>query len=278
MTPALADWQDRYRAGERLLADGKIEEAQRELNTALREAESANPEEPGIGAILDALGRLEFQAGRIRRAKSYFDRSLDRVRGQRTTAEAASLSNAGEALLALGEYTRALQSFRQALEIMPRSAGLWHHLGQALLQTRRYPEAEAALRKAVAIWEDSAPAAVALNDLSLLYQAKGQNRLAMDALERAIATAAPGQIRARMRANRGVLHWRLGQKREAEADLRQALGEMEVAVGPLHPDVGRILSDYSAVLEKIGRKPEAKVMARRAQVIESSFAPQTNSK
>ena len=52
---------------------------------------------------------------------------------------------------------------------------------------------------------------------------------------------------------------------------------MERAVGPQHPDVGKVLEDYSIVLQKAGRKPEAKQIAQRAQEIRSSFAAHTNS-
>src|SRR5947208_14183151 len=70
-----ADLLDRYHAGERLLDQGKPEEALRELRIAVQEAEAASLDGPGLGAILDALGRAEFRAGQYRSAKKYFERS-----------------------------------------------------------------------------------------------------------------------------------------------------------------------------------------------------------
>src|SRR5947209_3656580 len=72
---ARADWLDRYRSGEGLLNRGKTEEALQELRTALQEAEDFRQDGPGVGAILDTLGRAELRAGHYRSAKKYFDRS-----------------------------------------------------------------------------------------------------------------------------------------------------------------------------------------------------------
>ena len=66
--PALAEWAASYRLGEALLQQGRAEDAVRELKIALEE----RPEEV---AILDALGRAEFRAGRYRSAKGYFEKA-----------------------------------------------------------------------------------------------------------------------------------------------------------------------------------------------------------
>jgi hypothetical protein len=49
-------------------------------------------------------------------------------------------------------------------------------------------------------------------------------------------------------------------------------------VSSLHPDVGVILHIYAVVLEKTGRRPQAKEMQKRAHAIDSSFAAFTNSR
>ena len=61
--PALADWFSRFQSGEDLLKHGQPESAIQELRSALAE----RPDHP---AILDALGRAEFRAGRYRSARN----------------------------------------------------------------------------------------------------------------------------------------------------------------------------------------------------------------
>jgi tetratricopeptide (TPR) repeat protein len=273
--PVQADGLERYRAGERLLDQGKTQEALLELRTALREMEALKHEEPALGAILDALGRAQLRAGDYRSAKKYFERALGYWE-KGTESRAAALSNAGQAYAALGEYARAEQSFREALEIMPRHASLWQLVGSVLVKQHRYEEATTAERNALALG-DLAVAAVAWNDLAALSQAQHKNREAAEMLGRAVVAAGPGQGRARMLYNLGTIEWKLGSRQQAEAHLRQALEEMETSLGPQHPDVGKILDDYSIMLYKAGRRPEAKQVAMRAEAIRGSFAVHTNS-
>jgi tetratricopeptide (TPR) repeat protein len=234
--------------------------------------------EPNSGASLDALGQQEFRAGNYRKAKSYFDRSL-RVKRDRSEDQVAALGNAGQAYMALGEYARAEELFREALQLNPRHAGLWQFLGKVLFLRERYADAEAAQHQALVLVNpsDSFVAAAAHNDLAILYQTQNKRREAISSLQSAAASTPPGQGRARILANLGVLQWKYGSKQEAAQYLQQALTEMEAAVGPEHPDVGRILDDYREVLRATGQKAAAKQAARRAAAIRSAFAAQTNS-
>jgi tetratricopeptide (TPR) repeat protein len=114
------------------------------------------------------------------------------------------------------------------------------------------------------------------SDLAALLLAQNRKHEAAEMLTRAIELAPPGQARARMLTNLGTLNWRLGKTKEAEARLRQALDEMEGAVGPRHPDVARVLDDYSVVLAKTGRKEESRATAKRARDLRSAFGWQAN--
>jgi tetratricopeptide (TPR) repeat protein len=274
--PAWTDWEQRYRTGEQLLSEGKVDEAHRELAAALADAESGGRGRAGIVTILDALGRTEFRAGRYRPAAEYFERSL-KFTAKGSHAEAVAHSNAGQAYLALGNTVRAEASFRAAREILPRSAHLWHLMGQVLFQERRFAEAESALQNALHIWGESDPSnsASALNDLAILYQVQHRQRQALETLKRAVGVALPGQARARILANLGSSSWKLGEKQQALRWLSEALAEMERIVGPDHPDVGRILEEYATVLKKTGRGTEAKELEKRARDIRSSFAAHT---
>ena len=275
--PVLADWRQHYERGDAMLTQGKLEEAQRELAAALQEAEAAHQEGPSLGVILDALGRAELQAGRYRPALKYFERSLG-IWAPQSEARAHALCNAAQAYQSIGERSRAEDSVRRALEILPQSPQIWQVLGQVLYMKHDYVGSETAQGKALAIWEEckSPEAATALNDLAVLYQTLRKNRKAAAALERAVAIMAAGQARARVLTNLGVLSWKLGRRSEGAAYLSRALHEMETAVGPHHPDTGKVLNEYSAMLRKTGHRIEASEMEKRAHEIRSAFASQTN--
>jgi tetratricopeptide (TPR) repeat protein len=277
--PAIAAWPDRYHSGERLLKQGKIQEALQELNTALHEADAAHDEGKGLAAILDAIGRAEFRGGRYRNAKRHFERAAQLLEDQ-PQSRPAVLANAGQACLAVGKFASAEHFFRAALELLPGHAGLWQLLGKALFLQNRQAEAERAQRKALALAGGTDPniAAVASNDLAILYQSRNNHHEAVDLLLAALSATPHGQGRARMLANLGVSHWKIGNKQEAATYLRQGLAEMEAAVGPEHPDVERILADYHEVLQKTGKKGQAREIAKRAAAMRSAFAAQTNSR
>ena len=207
----------------------------------------------------------------------YLERSL-KIWDAHSEAQATALCNLGQAYQAMGESRRAEAALRQALEILPRAGQVWLALGQVLFLRRDYRGAEAAQLQALVLFEESKSLqAVALNDLAVLYQAKHNDAKAAESLERAVALLGPGQARARMLCNLGVLRWKAGRKAEAESGFKQALREMEEAVGSQHPDVGRILEEYSVVLKKSGRVVESRDMQTRAKGIQSTFAAQTNS-
>jgi tetratricopeptide (TPR) repeat protein len=273
-----ADWRDRYLAGKHLLEKNRLDESRVELTAALHEAESDGLEASKILPILDALGRLEFYAGQPRRAKEHFLRTLQTVQGSGTRDEVIALANAAEALRELGELARAETYLLRALQIMPGKASILHNHGQVLIQAERYQQAEAVLQNALSAAEASQTdlIPVVLSDMAWLYISRGKTALAVDTLDRAIAVASPGKGRARMLTNRAIYCWKLGRKAQAETALRQALQEMEAAVGPLHPDVGYILDQYSEVLAMTGRRSSAAEFAARARAIKSAFAAQTN--
>jgi tetratricopeptide (TPR) repeat protein len=259
--PALADWTARYRSGEELLEQGRTASAIRELQSALAE----RPDHP---AILDALGRAEFRAGHYRSASKYFDQAL-RVAGK---DRAAVLSNSAMASIALGDKRSAESLLRQALEFEPQNITILKVLAQALYLQKRYSEAKVPLQKILSIQSDPA----ARGDLATLYQAEHKNGMAMDLLQQAISESTPGQVRARLLANLGVLQWESGMRERSEKTLREALGEAEASVGPDHPDTARILERYGDVLRRTGRKAEAKKAADRAVAIRASSTSQTN--
>jgi tetratricopeptide (TPR) repeat protein len=275
IVPAWADWVEKYRSGEDLLAEGQSAIALGHLQVAAEEAKVAGSSDAQLAAVYDALGRADMGTGHYRDAKRHFERALHLAADESLAVRAAVTANLGQACQALGELARAEQLFRRTLEAMPERAAVWNLLGGVLYLQRRYEEAEDAQRRAMSNPAD--PASVtARNDLAVICEARGRFREAAVLYEQAISSAPAGQPRARMLANLGALYLKLGNPTAATVALGRSLEEMETAVGPAHPDVARVLEDYERVLRKAGRKAEARNAAKRAAVIRSSFAWQDN--
>ena len=260
--PALADWSTYYRSGEDFLEQGRTEDAIRELKTALEER-------PAEVAILDALGRAEFQAGRYRSAKAYFEKA-----SHAAGDNAILLANWAQACFVLGEYSSAEQLLHRTLAMLPESADVWHLLGQVLYKFHRYTDADSSFHKALALSNN----ALIWSDLAALAVSQHQEEQGMQMLRRAISEGSPGHGRARARANLAELQRKRGANEAARTGFQEALDEMTIAVGPIHPEIAMILETYSQVLRKSGHKAEAKSAAARAAEIRSVFDLQSNRK
>lgn len=266
---AQTDWQTRYQNGERLLAEGRIEEALTELKPALALAPAK-----ARGTLLDALGRAEIQAGRYREAKRHFEASLP-LWETHTLNWAVTLNNLGRVHLELHEYARAEEALLRSLEVLRNDARLWQNIGQAQFFRGRLQAAEVSYYRALSLAGPEHAPSIS-SDLAGLLESRRQYAKAAGILREAVTRLGAGQVRARMLANLGVLQWRLKERVEAAAQLRQALGEMESAVGPHHPDVAAVLERYQAVLRQSGRKAEAAAASQRAAAIRSGFARHGN--
>ncbi len=169
------------------------------------------------------------------------------------------LSNLGPACQALGEFARAEQLYRQALDHMPERATPFGNCWA------RYCSAEHALQLAIAL-PDPRTAPIALNDFAILYEARGKLPAALELLEQAIAAAPAGQSRARMLANLGNPRLKTGDRPAAVQATRTSFQE-----NGNHPR-----PRCAQALQKSGNKSAAKRAALRAETIFSAFTAQPN--
>lgn len=261
---AFADWRGSYRRGEELLAAGRAEEARVELTRALAEVG-----DEGEGAVLDALGRAEFQAGRYREAQRHLAASV-RLWPPDTRDRAVVLHSLGRVCLELGEFARAEELVRQSLRVLATEARVWQSLGQAQWFRGHWREAEGSFERALALADGSLSPAIA-SDLSGVLKMRGELAKAAVLLEDSIARTGMGQARARMRGNLGEVYLKQKDKRRAVEQLRQALAEMEAAVGGEHADVATLLELYQEALRGTGEKAEAVAAGARAAGIRLSL-------
>ena len=272
--PAMADWTGKYQSGETFLSQGRADHALEQFQLSLMEAEATGVPDSNLAVVHDALGRASMRAGGYRNSKKHFEKALH-LMGEDSEHRSVALSNLGQACQALGELAHAEQLYAQAAKASPNAPPFWHLLGAVQFLQKRYDEAEYSYHRAIAV-SDARTTAVTRSDLAVLLEARGKVREAVVLLEQAIGGTAAGQERARMLTNLGLWQMKLGKRDETQVSMRRALDEMELAVGPHHPDVARVLREYGQILRKTGRKAEAKEASKRAGTIVASFAGQTN--
>jgi tetratricopeptide (TPR) repeat protein len=258
------DWKSLYRAGEEKLQSGQIELARRQLLLALSAAQSSPAEPQDVAVILDALGRAWFRLGRYVEAATTFERALKL--STQASGRVPILCNAAQSYREAGEAALAGKYLREALTIAPTEPHAWRLLGSVLIRQRKFSEAEEAERKAFSLGDQTIKIAV-LSDLAMIHETRGNHAEAANELRAAIDLARAGYERARLLSNLGAAELKLGNSGAGLAHLRNSLEEMEVAVGPRHPDVAGILELYSSALVAARRKPEARQAARRAKEI-----------
>ncbi len=163
-----------------------------------------------------------------------------------------------------------------------RLATTLNELGLLYRAQHKYTEAELALRRAAAIWEQARGpervyAATALNNLAVLYhlqrrdnEAESLFKRALEVEERTLGAEHP-QFAAGL-TNLAVLYYDRGEYGKAEELYRRALATQERALGLRHPDLAATLQDYAEVLRKLGRSAQASQIGARAQAIRVEHA------
>lgn len=184
-------------AGDEALHDGRYERAVLLYETAAAQAASAGAPVEERARALGAEGAALMVLGRPAQAEAAYKAALQELKAGPPLARAAMLSALGYACALQGRAADAAASYRRALEEYAKApdaparevAARWADLGQLSLAERRFPEAEQAYARAVALREtlNGADAALAplLEDLASAQEAQGKKAEAEAARRRA---------------------------------------------------------------------------------------------
>ena len=191
-----------------------------------------------------------------------------------------------------GRFKDAIAPAEQAVQKSAAEFGASHpvvaysllNLGRAYREAGRLGEAEAVLRRGLAINEQAlgpnhVQVAVALNQLALLYEQRGRFDDAEPLYRRALAirqtTDGPEHpATATVYNNLGALYRAQGRYTEAEAAFRRALEIREKALGPEHREVAAGLNNLGEMYRQMGRYAEAEPLLTRAlDVWEKTLGP-----
>jgi len=194
---------------------------------------------------------------------------------ERDRAVVGALRQLGTALRSRGRLTAAERTFDRALVSAERTFGpespevaeLLNDLGMTFRYAGRFGDAELAYRRALAVIERAADVdredlAAVFHNLGGLAHARGDFEAAEPLARRAVeirsSVVGPGAVATLLdrSAHAATLH-AVGRSAEAEASIRDLLGDLEAALGADHPEVAVALNNLAAIVQRRGELAEA---------------------
>jgi tetratricopeptide (TPR) repeat protein len=241
-----------------------------------------------------AIAAMEAaEGGHLDEAERVAGQALDLAEGlvlgpDRHRSLARALRPLGTAQRARGRYREAERTFTRALDHASRAFGpsslevaeLHNDLGMTFKYVGRFVDAEAAYGIARAILEvlpdvDPEDLAALFHNLGGLAYARGDfesaeplARRAVEIRSSSLGRRAPATLLDRS-AHAAIVAG-LGRSDEAEASIRELLGDLEVTLGPDHAEVAVALNNLAALLQARGALPEAETLYRRVIAIKEA--------
>ncbi len=228
-------------------AQGRYAEAEVLYKEALERCRQLEVRENLPGTILNGLGQLYAAQGRYAEAEAAYEQAMRSFResvGEKSTDMARCLANLGVLYFEQGRCERGKTLLEQALEIDRASrrpdcyelAAELHNLASFYQREGRYLEAEQLYKQAMETCRKSLGTqhplvAASLNNLAALYSKLGRyaeaESLCQEALEILEESGSDPQIKLRTHWVRAELAWRTGRRKQAVADLEEALRTIE---------------------------------------------------
>lgn len=281
MNDALACWERYNEAGQRSLRNGRLQEAQQALESAVVEAEQLGPESSQLAATLQSLGQLRMQMKEYAAAQEQFERALH-MRERTLGREHASLIPTLTALASIhetrGELEPAEEALRRALAISeqqlgaahPEAATLLHHLAKLLFKRREFTKADRLLIRLLeikrALGKEHPDVAAVLASLARLRQVVGKHDQGEQLWRQALAIrekhAAPDDplLATTLEQLADCCAAQTGKLAEAMTLRERALAIRESAFGAAHPSVAAARAKLAALQGHPASAPAADVL------------------
>ncbi|WP_425051295.1 tetratricopeptide repeat-containing sulfotransferase family protein [Psychromarinibacter sp. S121] len=213
---------------------------------AVRVVSALRRSHPDVALLADILANAQAVLGNTAEADAAFH---DTIRLAPDYAE--GLANYGAFLQRTGRPTEAIPHLQRAVKLMPRMTRAWVALGAAMVPADRPgPQAEAALRKALALDPKHPQALLELAQLQL------QEHQAQQAVETVRAALKAG-------ADPEVARLCLGRALAELGDETGALAEFDALLAA-NPDFGPAYTARGGTLQTLGRFDEAHADFRKA--------------
>jgi tetratricopeptide (TPR) repeat protein len=250
-----ASWIRSINEGAKYRQEARYREAEKAFLNALEEAEDSPGQDLRLSVNLNNLALLYSDEGRYREAEPLYLRALElreRILGPDHPELALTLNNLGILYRSQALYAKADPLFQRALSILEKQYGPKHteiamvlnnlavsryeqgnNLATVYCYEKRYAEAEALSRRALAIWQK-----------------------VLGPEHREVAAGL---------TNLAQTCYQQGRYQEAASLLQRSLAIREKVLGPDHPSIAETLKQYASALRKIKQKSEAAKMEARAR-------------
>lgn len=157
-----------------------------EMKDSLSSIQASYTSNPSDIMLAVRYGKALREDGQIKKAKSILQPLLNNPKTATLAQNEMSIIYLKE-----GNFVASEQASRAAIKADNSNYRAWRNLGNALEAQEKYPEAETAFRKSLAIWGDDDKIAP-MNNLALNLAAQGKNKEALDMLYEA-RNMAPAQ-------------------------------------------------------------------------------------
>lgn len=186
---------------------------------------------PDLPQAWIALGDLLRQQEKFTQAVPAYDKALALLKDAPREAHWFPLYARGIALERSGQFERAEQDLKAAIEINPEQASLLNYLGYSWIdRNQNLDEALKMIEKAVQL---SPGDGYILDSLAWAYYRLGRFDEAVAPMEEAIGTMASDPL---VNDHLGDIYWMVGRQREAEIQWKRALSLEPTDSGDVDPD------------------------------------------
>jgi tetratricopeptide (TPR) repeat protein len=283
------EWTDWVSKGKMLNEAANYPEAAKAFRQALATASSSNVSDMQLAGIMSALAGAYADLGQYSDAEHEWRRAMvivERVQGPSSLAYSLLLGSVSELPTQVGKRNDVIAVLRNSL-IANRQTGstrdlalIRGFLAQILIEEKRYPEAEAILLDSEFDSEElkrTSPllAVKLLNYFAMLRYNQGRflesANLASESIHRVESSMGVedssllGPLN-----NLAVAFVKIDRLEDAGTTLKRATAVCERSLGGDHPSCGILLGNYSFILNQLGRRREAKQMARHSRQIQQA--------
>jgi tetratricopeptide (TPR) repeat protein len=282
-------WQTYFDAGNKAIEKGDLPEAEKQLKSALESASSLNNQQLQLIPILNSLGRVFEDEGKLTDAQKLYERSVSICGSENHLLLVAALNNLGIVLQKEGNYKDAEGKMQEAIALCEKSlapssksnsigsetqalAATCMNMAQLKQDTGDYGAEETLLKRALDLYEKNAgsePQTVeCLHRLARLY-----------AIERRYGEAEPLLVKvlnlteqskggsakkvAVILREQGAIYKNEGKYEDAERVLRQSIKTVEHEPSPL-PDIADGLLGLAEVYRQQSKNTEAVQFCEKA--------------
>jgi tetratricopeptide (TPR) repeat protein len=282
-------WQTYFDAGNKAIEKGDLPEAEKQLKAALESASSLNNQQLQLIPILNSLGRVFEDEGKLPDAQKLYERSVSICGSENHLLLIAALNNLGIVLQKEGNYKDAEGKMQEAIALCEKSlapssqstsigsetqalAATCMNMAQLKQDTGDYAAEEVLLKRALDMYEKNAgsePQTVeCLHRLARLY-----------AIERRYGEAEPLLVKvlnlteqskggsakkvAVILREQGAIYKNEGKYEDAERVLRQSIKTVEHEQSPL-PDIADGLLGLAEIYRQQSKNTEAVQFCEKA--------------